>query len=246
MTIALQKLVFATMFSYEQSMLKTFASKLNVIMYWLVKKSYNGEIDHGANISIWMGRRRFGRRDRRPGRSPWGRRADRAAVSRQLSQFRDPADATAASGRRRRRSQKPPRKCESISGSTAPVRSLVLAGLHFAELADRRIGKTHRRRHAASGLVAMDREHERLSAARRAAPCVQDGRGTRRGGGHESGNRARPRLLAENSRAARHPTRPIAGGHVGCQRPQRIDPDGRHQSGFFRADHRSERQLRVL
>jgi len=33
------------MFSYEQSMLKTFASKFSVIVYWLVKKSYNGEID---------------------------------------------------------------------------------------------------------------------------------------------------------------------------------------------------------
>src|SRR5271168_2279192 len=105
MTIALQKLVFATMFSYEQSMLKTFASKLNVIVYWSVKKSYDGEIDHGANISIRMGRRRLGSRHRGRRRSRWGRRADHAAISRQLSQFRGAADATAASWRRRCRAQ---------------------------------------------------------------------------------------------------------------------------------------------
>lgn len=82
---------------------------------------------------------------------------------------------------------------------------------------------------------------------RRAAPRVQDGHGTRCSVGGELGSYARARLRSDQaSGATRLPARPIARGHLGGQRPQRLGLDRRHQAGFFRADHRSERQFRVL
>jgi hypothetical protein len=62
-----------------------------------------------------------------------------------------------------------------LRNDTFPRCGVVLAGLHLAELADRRIGQAHERGHRTPGLVAMDREHQRLPAEERAPPVCKTG-----------------------------------------------------------------------